>query len=54
MTPCNCQTTGHDPHCWNSIAGYYVNGVKVATLPPPVVTPTITITFNWPVWRYTV
>lgn len=54
MIPCRCQTTGHDPHCWNSVAGYYVNGVKVATHPPPIVTPHVTITFTGSVWWYTV
>lgn len=26
MTPCNCQTTGHDPGCPNSVEGLYVIG----------------------------
>jgi len=35
MIPCHCQTTGHEPGCLNGLDGYYVNGVKVAALPPP-------------------
>lgn len=46
MIPCRCLTTGHDPGCLNGLDGFYVNGVKVAALPPPIVTPTVTVTFH--------
>ena len=50
MTPCRCRTTGHEPGCLNRLDGFYINGVKVAALPPPIITPTVTVTFHGSIW----
>lgn len=34
LTPCGCKTTGHDPGCWLSLGGTYVNGIKVGPSVP--------------------
>jgi hypothetical protein len=49
--PCGCKVTGHEPNCWLSHSGYYVNGVKVAPLyvyVPVVVQFGGTGAINWP------
>lgn len=46
MIPCQCQTTGHNLGCLNGLGGFYINGVKVLPAPPPIIAPTVTVTFH--------
>ena len=51
LMPCSCKMTGHEPGCWMSLSGCYVNGAKVAPLhyySPNVVQLSAPYKISWP------